>query len=140
MNCPFIMLTANFRLTSRRYGWSGICHKIENYSRPVAAVEQSVFGNSKYTCNSFTLILSRRALKINGFLLFRSNYPEKRQTTDADGIEQGVVGNVSLLQNCTLSSQPVSSLDWCPDKQGLAVCTSFDQCLRVIITTKLNTY
>ncbi|XP_011166266.1 WD repeat-containing protein 92 [Solenopsis invicta] len=72
--------------------------------------------------------------------LWKYNYPEKRKTTDADGIEQGVTGNVSLLQNCTLSTQPISSLDWSPDKQGLAVCTSFDQCLRVIITTKLNTY
>lgn len=69
-----------------------------------------------------------------------SNYPEKRKLTDADGIEQGVVGNVNLLQNTTISTQPVSSLDWCPDKQGLAVCTAFDQCLRVIITTKLNLY
>ncbi|XP_032669570.1 WD repeat-containing protein 92 [Odontomachus brunneus] len=72
--------------------------------------------------------------------LWKYNYPERRKTTDTEGIEQGVAGTVSLLQNCTLSSQPVSSLDWCSDKQGLAVCTSFDQCLRVIITTKLNTY
>nr|XP_034177020.1 WD repeat-containing protein 92 [Osmia lignaria] len=72
--------------------------------------------------------------------LWKYNYPEKRKIVDADGIEQGVVGNLSLLQNITVSSQPVSSLDWSPDKQGLAVCTAFDQCVRVIITTKLNTY
>ncbi|XP_012254834.1 dynein axonemal assembly factor 10 [Athalia rosae] len=72
--------------------------------------------------------------------LWKYQYPEKRVTTDADGIEQGVVGSVLLLQNSTLSSQPVSSLDWSTDKQGLAVCTAFDQCLRVIITTKLNMY
>lgn len=69
-----------------------------------------------------------------------SNYPEKRKIVDKDGIDQGVVGNLTLLQNITVSSQPVSSLDWSPDKQGLAVCTAFDQCLRVIITTKLNTF
>lgn len=69
-----------------------------------------------------------------------SNYPEKRKLADAEGIFQGVVGSLNLLQNSTLSSQPVSSLDWSPDKQGLAVCTSFDQCLRVLIVTKLNTY
>lgn len=72
--------------------------------------------------------------------IFPSNYPNERKMTDTNGLEQGIIGNVSLLQNCTLSSQPVSSLDWSPDKQGLAVCTSFDQCLRVIITTKLNLY
>jgi len=81
----------------------------------------------------------QKCLKIH-CLSFYSNYPEKRKVTDADGIEQGIMGNISLLQNCTLSSQPISSLDWSPDKQGLAICTSFDQCLRVIITTKLNTY
>lgn len=73
-------------------------------------------------------------------LNYFSNYPEKRKIVDTDGIDQGVVGNLTLLQNITVSSQPVSSLDWSPDKQGLAVCTAFDQCLRVIITTKLNTF
>ncbi|KAL2745811.1 dynein axonemal assembly factor 10 [Vespula maculifrons] len=70
--------------------------------------------------------------------LWKYNYPEKRKQVDADGIEQGVIGSVNLLQNNSLSTQPISALDWSPDKQGLAVCTSFDQCLRVIITTKLN--
>lgn len=70
--------------------------------------------------------------------LWKYNYPEKRKEKDEKGIEQGIIGNVSLLQNASLSTQPISSLDWSPDKQGLAVCTSFDQCLRVIITTKLN--
>lgn len=59
---------------------------------------------------------------------------------DGDGIEEGVVGSLKLLQNRLLSSQPVSTLDWSPDKLGLGVCTSFDQTVRVIITTKLNLY
>lgn len=59
---------------------------------------------------------------------------------DVDGIAYGVVGSVDLLQNSIISSQPVSSFDWCQDKAGLAVCTSFDQCLRVLVTTKLNLY
>lgn len=73
-------------------------------------------------------------------LPFHSNYPEKRRLADSEGIEEGVVGSLKLLQNNTLSSQPVSSLDWSPDKLGLGVCTSFDQCVRVILTTKLNLY
>ena len=68
-----------------------------------------------------------------------SNYPSKRVTDDGDGEALGVVGTVSLIQNTTLASQPISSLDWSPDKLGLAVCTSFDQTFRVIIITKLNT-
>lgn len=51
----------------------------------------------------------------------------------------GVPGSVQLLQNVGLSSQPLSSFDWSPDKLGLAVSTSFDQTLRVTLVTKLNT-
>ncbi|XP_074104761.1 dynein axonemal assembly factor 10 [Cotesia typhae] len=72
--------------------------------------------------------------------LWKYNYPEKRKQMDVDGVAYGVVGSVDLLQNSIISSQPVSSFDWCQDKAGLAVCTSFDQCLRVLVTTKLNLY
>lgn len=51
----------------------------------------------------------------------------------------GVAGSLQLLQNVGLSTQPLSSLDWSPDKLGLAVSTAFDQTLRVIVVTKLNT-
>ena len=73
----------------------------------------------------------------------------------------GVVGSVSLLQNMTIASQPISSMDWSPDKvtcltcisanlnifvcvclldlqEGLLACCSFDQTVRVCIVTKLN--
>lgn len=54
-------------------------------------------------------------------------------------MDVGVAGSVNLLQNVTLSTQPIASLDWSPDKQGLCVCSSFDQSVRVLIVTKLNT-
>ena len=70
--------------------------------------------------------------------IFYSEYPECRVQKDSEGIESGVIGKVNQLQSSIVSSQPISSIDWSPDKQGLAVCASFDQCLRVIIVTKLN--
>ncbi|CAH8606102.1 unnamed protein product [Dicrocoelium dendriticum] len=79
--------------------------------------------------------------------LWQYHYPAKRKRTvreaapDGSGdieVAQGVAGTLSQLQNVTLSSQPVCSLDWCPDKLGLAVCVSFDQTLRLLIVTKLN--
>ncbi|CAH1400146.1 unnamed protein product [Nezara viridula] len=77
----------------------------------------------------------------NGSLcLWQYNYPDKRWREDAEGKEVGVVGTLSLLQNVTLATQPISSFHWCPDKLGLAVATSFDQTHRVIIVTKLNLY
>ena len=71
-------------------------------------------------------------------------------------MKMGVVGSVSLLQNMTIASQPISSIDWSPDKvqegvvtlskfmvyldfqEGLLACCSFDQTVRVCIVTKLN--
>ncbi|KAG7334362.1 hypothetical protein KOW79_002769 [Hemibagrus wyckioides] len=70
--------------------------------------------------------------------LWKYEYPEKRSEKDGDGVERGVAGTLNLLQNVTLSTQPIASLDWSPDKQGLCVCASFDQSVRVLIVTKLN--
>lgn len=51
----------------------------------------------------------------------------------------GVAGNIQLLQNVGLSTQPLSGFQWSPDKIGLAVSTGFDQTIRVVVCTKLNT-
>jgi hypothetical protein len=67
-----------------------------------------------------------------------SEYPIQRSKKDSEGVEMGVAGSVSLLQNVTLSTQPISSLDWSPDKRGLCICSSFDQMVRVLIITKLQ--
>jgi hypothetical protein len=72
-------------------------------------------------------------------LKISSNYPPSRVVKDSNGQEMGVPGSLQLLQNVGLSTQPLSSFDWSPDKSGLAVCTAFDQTLRVVVSTKLNT-
>ena len=70
--------------------------------------------------------------------LWKYSYPDSRVKKDDAGRDVGVIGSVSLLQNVTLASQPVSSMDWNPDKEGLLACCSFDQTVRVCIVTKLN--
>ncbi|KAL7877351.1 hypothetical protein SRHO_G00039940 [Serrasalmus rhombeus] len=70
--------------------------------------------------------------------LWKYEYPAKRSEKDGDGVDRGVAGTLNLLQNVNLSTQPIASLDWSPDKQGLCVCSSFDQSVRVLIVTKLN--
>ena len=85
-----------------------------------------------------------------------SCYPAKRSKKDEKGVDVGVMGNVELVQNATLSTQPINSVDWSPDKviiqcsnvlilsetisiqEGLMVCTAFDQSVRVCIVTKLK--
>lgn len=49
------------------------------------------------------------------------------------------MGEVELLQNTIVANQPISGFDWNADKLGLAICSSFDQSIRVVIVTKLNT-
>jgi len=67
-----------------------------------------------------------------------SNYPVNRVTEDNDKVPMGVAGTLQLVQNTVLSTQPISSFDWSPDKEGLCVCSSFDQMLRVLIVTRLK--
>ncbi|KAJ8979734.1 hypothetical protein NQ317_004721 [Molorchus minor] len=55
-----------------------------------------------------------------------------------DEIPYGVAGELTMLQNTVVSEQPVTSFDWCADKMGLSVCSSYDQSIRVLITTKLK--
>lgn len=45
----------------------------------------------------------------------------------------GVVGSVGLLQTVTFSSQPISSLDWSPDKVTACTHTDTHRHTRVII-------
>ncbi|XP_045150127.1 dynein axonemal assembly factor 10 isoform X2 [Echinops telfairi] len=73
-----------------------------------------------------------------GLHLWKYEYPAQRSKKDSEGVQMGVAGSVSLLQNVTLSTQPIASLDWSPDKRGLCVCSSFDQTVRVLIVTKLQ--
>ncbi|KAH3859315.1 dynein axonemal assembly factor 10-like [Dreissena polymorpha] len=70
--------------------------------------------------------------------LWKYNYPASRVMQDSDKVDMGVAGTLQLVQNTVLSTQPISSFDWSPDKEGLCVCTSFDQMLRVLIVTRLK--
>jgi WD40 repeat protein len=71
-------------------------------------------------------------------MLYKYRYPDQRVVKDADGREMGVAGAMDLLNKRNVSTQPISSWDWSPDKEGLAVCGSFDQQIRVVIVTRLN--
>ncbi|KAH8260891.1 hypothetical protein KR044_000020 [Drosophila immigrans] len=71
--------------------------------------------------------------------LWKYEYPARRVVEDSDGAKEGVAGKLQMVSAVTLSSQPVHSFDWHPDKLGLAVAGAFDQSVRVLITTKLNT-
>ena len=71
--------------------------------------------------------------------LWKYNYPSSRTQKLEDGSEVGVAGSFEKLQESQIADQPVSGFDWSPDKTGLAVATAFDQKIRLVIVTKLNT-
>lgn len=72
--------------------------------------------------------------------LWQYKYPEKRVKEFSDGCNQGVAGKLALLQATCVSSQPINSFDWNPNRIGLAVCGSFDQAVRILLITNLNLY
>ena len=75
----------------------------------------------------------------NPLLCMCSDYPSHRSVKDSDGVSEGVAGTLTLLQDVTMSTQPICGFDWNADKLGLCVCTAFDQTLRVLIVTRLKT-
>ncbi len=75
-----------------------------------------------------------------GLNLYKYNYPAKRVIKDEQNLDKGVPGTLTLLNENMISTQPVSSFDWSPDKIGLACLCCLDQTCKVIITTKLTTY
>lgn len=72
--------------------------------------------------------------------LWQYLYPPKRMIESADGQKQGVAGTLQMLHAVSVSSQPINSFDWNSDCIGLAVCGSFDQTVRILVTTNLNLY
>ena len=50
----------------------------------------------------------------------------------------GVAGTVDHVTQTELSSQPICSFDWSPDRAGLFTCAALDQCVYVGVATKLE--
>lgn len=74
--------------------------------------------------------------------VWKYNYPANRveEIVTESGTKEktGVVGDVELIQNQIIATQPISSLDFHPNKCGLSVMSGYDQAVRVVLVTKLN--
>jgi len=70
--------------------------------------------------------------------LYKYSYPNQRKMKDEHGYEYGIPGTVQLLQTKNFSTQPICSMDFSSDKEGLVVMGSFDQSIRVAVMTKLD--
>eukprot|EP01062_Namystynia_karyoxenos_P062815 TRINITY_DN55679_c0_g1_i1.p1 TRINITY_DN55679_c0_g1~~TRINITY_DN55679_c0_g1_i1.p1 ORF type:complete len:366 (+),score=122.41 TRINITY_DN55679_c0_g1_i1:78-1175(+) len=70
--------------------------------------------------------------------LCRYVYPPQRSLQDMDGKKKGCPGTIEHVNKASVSQQPIASFDWNRSKEGLGVCSCFDQTLRVIVCTKLD--
>lgn len=71
--------------------------------------------------------------------LVRYRYPDSRSRPNpADGKPCGVAGRLERVARQCPTQQPVCGFDWSPDKAGLFVCASLDQCIRLGFVTRTN--
>ena len=66
-----------------------------------------------------------------GFNIYKYNYPTNRVGKHSeDNSPIGVIGSVELLNSRVISTQPITSFDWSPDREGLCCMSSLDQTMR----------
>jgi hypothetical protein len=66
-----------------------------------------------------------------GMNIYKYHYPLKRMDKHKqDNAPIGVAGSVELLNSRILSTQPINSFDWHPDRGGLCCMSTLDQTLR----------
>ena len=71
--------------------------------------------------------------------LLKYSYPITRSTKNVNGVAEGVIGCwENLVETVTVSTQPIVSLDWHPERKGLVALTSFDQEVRIAFVTGLD--
>jgi len=76
-----------------------------------------------------------------GLNLYKYHYPTNRIGKHTqDGASIGIIGTIELLNSRVVSTQPIVSLDWSPDKLGLCCFSCLDQTIRVSIVTQLEKY
>eukprot|EP01119_Soliformovum_irregulare_P024362 TRINITY_DN8716_c0_g1_i3.p1 TRINITY_DN8716_c0_g1~~TRINITY_DN8716_c0_g1_i3.p1 ORF type:complete len:215 (-),score=44.00 TRINITY_DN8716_c0_g1_i3:154-798(-) len=73
------------------------------------------------------------------FNLWKYSYPKDRRKKEEDSEEfSGVMGEVRKIASGSLSSQPVLSLDWNKDMEGLGCAVSLDQIISLVYVSDLN--
>lgn len=66
-----------------------------------------------------------------GFNIYKYHYPKSRTRKHSeDNAPIGIPGSVELLNSRVISTQPVVSFDWSPDREGLCCFSSLDQTIR----------
>ena len=76
-----------------------------------------------------------------GFNLYKYRYPMNRVGKHPkDELPVGVMGNIELLNSRIISTQPMTSFDWSPDRAGLGCLSCLDQTLRYVYVIRCMMY
>jgi WD40 repeat protein len=65
-------------------------------------------------------------------------YPPERSLKDEKGVPKGIAGTIEELNRVKVGDQPINALDWHKQREGLLACAGFDQCIRIMLVTKLG--
>jgi len=127
-------LESKFRLYDMR-----IFHPEDGYSHVSTKAHKSTVWIARFLPQNREIFMTGGGN--GGFNIYRYHNPLKREGTHAkDGLPIGNLGRVELLNSRVISTQPLVSLDWSPDREGLCALTCLDQTLRVSVVTRLHKY
>lgn len=111
-------------------------HPTDGFAHVQAKAHKSTVWGVRYLPQNRDLFMTTGG---NGGLnLYKYSYPAQRQTKDSEGRAKGVAGTVEMLNSRVISTQPIVSFDWSPDKEGLAVLACLDQTLRLYNVNKVS--
>lgn len=131
MNCQTfnrtMIVTVKQRL--RPFGVFVIYLKIQIFSLLVVAVERYEFGTGTIISILDDLWHTSSKTEILNNIFFLHFSPRERQFNDPSAL--------ATICEMSLSTKPVNCFDWSPDRAGLAVCSSFDKTLRVIVSINM---
>lgn len=117
-------------------------HPVDGFAHVVEKAHKSTVWMGRHLPQNRELFITTGGN--GGINVYKYHYPAERAVKDtaddAGGRMRGVAGTVELLNARIVSSQPIVSWDWSPDKEGLSVASCLDQTLRVFIVTKLHKY
>ena len=104
-------------------------HPTEGFAYTAEKAHRSTVWISKHLPQNRDIIMTGGGN--GGFNIYKYRYPKKRVGTHShDGSLIGIAGSLELLNSRVISTQPIVSFDWSPDREGLCCMSSLDQTVR----------
>jgi len=103
-------------------------HSTEGFAFSAEKAHRSTVWISKHLPHNRDIIMTGGGN--GGFNIYKYCYPKNRVGKGKDGSPIGIAGSFELLNSRVISTQPIVSFDWSPDREGLCCMSSLDQTVR----------